>query len=219
MALKSTFTVERAAQLTGLSEYRLHSWAKTGVLVPSISNLADVPFGRVYSYRDLVGLRTLKLLRDEYGFSLQKLRQFGCWLHDHYGIVQPWSELRFYVVGDRLAFSDQERKALVALEPRGQLLVQEIRLDIKRVEHEVIQAVEAERQRNAADAGLLERARNVVQSQWVVKGTRIPTSTIWSYWAAGYTAAEIIDQFPELTEADITAAIELEASQRQLVAN
>ena len=40
----------------------------------------------------------------------------------------------------------------------------------------------------------------------IVKGTRIPVSLILNLFAHGYTVSKIIDEYPELTAADVKAA-------------
>lgn len=40
-----------------------------------------------------------------------------------------------------------------------------------------------------------------------VKGTRIPVALLLGYLAAGKSAAEILGEFPDLTEADIAATL------------
>jgi hypothetical protein len=77
------FSVQTAARLAGLSEDRVRYGADHDVLRPSLADRPDVPFGRIYAFRDVVGLRTLKLLRDTYHFSLQELRQIGAQLARH----------------------------------------------------------------------------------------------------------------------------------------
>jgi uncharacterized protein (DUF433 family) len=44
-----------------------------------------------------------------------------------------------------------------------------------------------------------------------IRGLRIPVTTIVGQLAAGRTHAEILDDFPELEEADIYAALEFAA--------
>jgi uncharacterized protein (DUF433 family) len=205
MTLSMAFSTASAARLTGLSEDRVRYWAETGVLSPSLSNEPDIPFGRVYAFRDLVGLRTLALLRDCHQFSLQQLRQIGRQLAEQY--QEPWSTLRFYVAGDRLLFSDAERDALVATEPPGQTLFQEIALDLDAVATDLSAATRRVRERRSEDRGQVTQQRNVVQNQPVVKGTRIPVGTIQGFYRAGFSAEDILREFPALSRDDVEAAL------------
>lgn len=58
-----------AAALSGITAKRLAYWRRTRVLVPELSTKRPV----LYSYRDLVALRTVAFLRDDR--SLQRIRQ------------------------------------------------------------------------------------------------------------------------------------------------
>ena len=44
-----------------------------------------------------------------------------------------------------------------------------------------------------------------------MRGMRIPVSVVLKYLAAGKTAAEILDEFPELEAADISACLKYAA--------
>lgn len=41
-----------------------------------------------------------------------------------------------------------------------------------------------------------------------IKGTRIPVSLVLGYLAAGYTVKKIIEEFPDLTEEQISACLD-----------
>jgi len=45
----------------------------------------------------------------------------------------------------------------------------------------------------------------------VIKGTRIPVYVVLKLLAEGYTTSEIIDEYPDLTEKDIHAALQYAA--------
>lgn len=68
-------------------------------------------------------------------------------------------------------------------------------------------------QRALSDIGQISRHRHIQRNQWVIKGTRIPTSAIWSFFAAGYDATEIIRQYPTLTLEDVYAALDHERAE------
>jgi uncharacterized protein (DUF433 family) len=66
------------------------------------------------------------------------------------------------------------------------------------------------RERQRDQIGRIVRNRYVVHNAWVVAGTRIPTTGIWNYHVAGYSATDIIREYPRLTKADVRAAIAFE---------
>ncbi|HEX9903523.1 MAG TPA: MerR family transcriptional regulator, partial [Propylenella sp.] len=70
------FSAEHVTRLTGLSKGQLRYWDRTGFFRPRFAfEDRSKAFSRIYSFRDLVGLRTLALLRKEHKVSLQHLRK------------------------------------------------------------------------------------------------------------------------------------------------
>ena len=49
---------------------------------------------------------------------------------------------------------------------------------------------------------------DVIRGKPRIKGTRIPVSLILGYFAAGNTAKEIIDEFPDLNKEHIAACLD-----------
>ena len=49
---------------------------------------------------------------------------------------------------------------------------------------------------------------DVLKGKPRIKGTRIPVSLILGYLAAGKTAEDIINEFPDLTKEQVTACLE-----------
>lgn len=64
-----SFPVDLTVTMTGVTRYQLVHWRKTGLLVPEVSAYRPP----LYSFRDLIALRTVARLRIE--ASLQKVRQ------------------------------------------------------------------------------------------------------------------------------------------------
>lgn len=50
----------------------------------------------------------------------------------------------------------------------------------------------------------------------VIQGTRVPSSAIWSFHAAGYSTASILKEYPHLTREDVEGAISSERRRRLL---
>lgn len=211
MTTLMAFTVEHAARVTGVSERRIRYWDKTGVLVPGLADgNRRSPFSRIYSFRDIVGLRTLGELRDRCGFSLQKLRTVGDWLSRHYDA--PWSSLRFYVDGNRIVFRDPASGGLVSTDPPGQAAVP---FFLDHIAREMETETGKLSQRGPGEIGEITRHRYVLGNAPVLGGTRIPTAAVWDFHRAGYDAAAIIREYPRLTEVDVERAIAFESERRQ----
>lgn len=61
----------------------------------------------------------------------------------------------------------------------------------------------------------IERRPNVAGGEAVLKGTRVTLRTVLASLAEGATTAEILADFPTLTEADVRAAIAFAAASAQ----
>ncbi|MBX6341301.1 MAG: DUF433 domain-containing protein [Thermomicrobiaceae bacterium] len=207
------FTLDQTARLTGLSHRQLRYWDDTGFFHPSYADDHGVPFGRVYSFRDVVALRTIALLRRKYGVSLQELRKLGAWLDEHYD--EPWSSLRFYISGRQIFFEDPE----VGLHRAGRRPEQSvIPIEMEPVAAEMETRARALQRRTGAEVGQIVRHRFVSHNAPVVAGTRVRTEAIWRFHEAGYTTEEIVREYPRLTPQDVEAAIAFERERRQRIA-
>jgi uncharacterized protein (DUF433 family) len=204
------FTAEHVCRLTGLSARQLRYWDRTDFFSPTlVDGYRRRPFGRIYSFRDVVGLRTIAILRNNHRVPLQELRRVGAWLSERHD--QPWSSLRFALEGRKVVFFDPDADA--AVEPRG--AGQEVLpVALEPIASEMDRAADGLRQRAPEQLGKIQKNRYVVHNAWVVAGTRIPTSAIWNYHEAGYSAEAIIKEYPRLTAADVQAAVEFEQQRR-----
>jgi uncharacterized protein (DUF433 family) len=196
--------------LTGLSARQVRYWDETGFFSPTLlDEFKRRAFGRIYSFRDVVGLRAIAILRNQHHVPLQELRRVGAWLHERHD--QPWSSLRFALQGRRVVFFDPDRN--VPVEPRG--AGQEVlSILLEPIANAMETAAAQLRERSRGQIGKLARNRYVVHNAWVIAGTRIPTTAIWNYHEAGYSPKEIIGEYPRLTEADVRAAIRFEKRRR-----
>jgi uncharacterized protein (DUF433 family) len=202
------FTAEQVSRLTTLSLRQLGHWDRTGFFSPEYSDESDHgPYSSVYSFRDLVGLRTLALLRES--VSLQELRKVGDWLHAHY--EAPWSTLTFYIIGRHVAFDDPEQGTRVSGEPLGQLVIP---VPLEPIAADMRQRAAQLRERDPKDIGHITRSRGIMHNAPVLAGTRIPTSAIWDFHEAGYGSDEILRQYPRLQDADVDAALTYEREHR-----
>ena len=199
------FSIDRVSRLTGLTVRQLRYWDKTNVFVPEYAN-GDrrQAYSRVYSFRDVVGLRTLAQLRQR--VPLQELRHIGRWLKERYDA--PWSSLRFYLRGRRVFFTPPGGEHPVATRPPGQMAFATI--EMQAIAQDTRKAIERLRTRGPDEIGQISRHRHVMSNAPVLAGTRTPTSVIWDFHAAGYGTDEILRQYPHLTSADVDAAIAAE---------
>jgi DNA-binding transcriptional MerR regulator len=199
------FSEEHVARLTGLSKHQLRHWDRTGFFAPSLATVdKNENFGRVYSFRDLVSLRVLGALRKQFNVSLQHLRQVAQCLK-HLGDVK-WTQTVLYVVNKKVVFVDpdtQKPREVVSGQYVIPIVLQAVISDTK-------QAIEQFRRRPGEKIGQIERHRQIAQNAAVVAGTRITTAAIKRFRDAGYTIAQIIEQYPDLTVRDIEAVLAYE---------
>ena len=204
----SAFTEEQAARLTGLTVHRLRHWDRTKFFVPSFAaENRRTAFSRVYSFKDLPSLQILKALRVDMGCSLQHLREVKeklAKLGD-----DLWSRTTLYVLNKKVVFHDDEAGEI--REPvSGQIVLQ---IPLRVVRAKMQSAVEDLSKRDADDIGQIVRKRNVSHNAPVVAGTRIPVASIRRLSEDGFSAAQIIAQYPSLTDADVQAALRYSSEQ------
>lgn len=206
MPIIGAFTSEDVARLTGLSKRQIEYWDRTNVYSPSLAKgRGRQPYGRIYSFRDAVALRTLAKLRE--CVPLQQIRRVGEWLNEHY--ETPWASLRFLVVGRQIVFRDPSTSDFVATEPPGQRIIP---FYLEEISAEVQDRISDLRTRNPDDIGRIQRHRFIAQNRYVIAGTRVPTEVIWDYHVAGYNASSIQREYPDLTVEDIKSAITFESN-------
>lgn len=204
------FTADQVTRLTGLSERQLRDWEKTGFFNPQYGDEEPRrPYSRLFSFQDVVGLRTIALLRNRYHIPLQELKKVGRWLSEHHDT--PWASLRFYVGGRRVYFDDPTTGARIATNPRGQVAFP---IEMEKIAGEVRKEIVHVRARPTDKIGQVTHKRNVVQNASVLAGTRVPTEAIWNFYRAGYDVDAIIQEYPHITPDDVRAAIQHE-TQRQ----
>lgn len=195
------FGEEHVARLTDLSIGQLRAWDRAGFFRPRYADEnRRAPYGRVYSLRDVVGLRTIARLMHEHKVSLARLRDVATEL-ERRGYAH-WADIRLYVVNGQVHFRDPGSERVEGLRD-GQLAV----LPIIDVINDVEARVESLRHREPGQIGKVARRRHVVRNAPVVAGTRIPTAAIRRFHEAGYSVDEIRKEYPSLTREDVAAAL------------
>lgn len=206
--------MEQAARLSNLSRRQLAYWDQTNVFSPSLLHGdPGQPYGRIYSFQDVVALRTLARLRQR--FSLDKLRTLGNWLKDQY--EHPWSSIRFYVAGDEIVYEDPRSQSLVSTRPVHQGAFW---IELEPIARETRESLKNDLlRREPSDIGAIRRHRYTLRNDWAVAGTRIPVAVIQELHEAGYESDAIIYEFPMLTPEDVKAALsfDLSANQQRVV--
>jgi uncharacterized protein (DUF433 family) len=195
----SAFSADQVVKLTDLTNRQLVYWDDLGFFRPQYA--ADdrhSPHSRIYSFKDVVGLRTLSVLKTKYKCSLPHLREVAKRLSEY--SAAPWADLTLYVFKRRVYFNEPETGR-----PRDVVDGQYVLLPINSVMEDVKKEAEHLRQRAPEQIGTIERHRYVSHQAEVIAGTRVRVSTVLHFLEAGYSISQILKEFPNLTEADVDA--------------
>jgi uncharacterized protein (DUF433 family) len=196
----SAFSADQVMKLTGLTMRQLSYWDALGFFQPQYAaEDRKTPYSRIYSFKDVVGLRTLSVLKSKYKCSLPHLRDVARELSNY--SAAPWAEIKLYVLKRKVQFQEPETGRV-----RGVVDGQYAMLPIKSVMEDVRREAEMLRQRQPEQIGQVEKRRYVSHQAEVISGTRIRVATIKHFIEAGYSTADILKEYPSLTEADIEAA-------------
>ena len=213
MTVILALTAEQVATLTGLSMRQLRYWDATDFFHPSFQDEAGKPYGRIYSFRDVVSLRVLSLLRNDFNVSLQELRKVGDWLTNQ--SEDSWATSRFYVAGRHVYFydprSDAYRQGTRPQQTVTPIEVQEVVADTERRARRM-------QARDEDEIGQIFQHRYIAHNEPVLAGTRISDQCHLNFHQAGYSTEAILAEYPRLTAQDVDAAIEFETRQRQAAA-
>ena len=198
----SAFSASQAERLSGLSESQLRDWDNDGFFAPAFAaENRRSPYSRIYSFDDIVSLRTLAILRQKYKIPLQSLKKTAKKLEQHSG--RPWSELTLYVLNKEVHFRHPETGQVEGA-ISGQIAVP---IPLGSIADDLRTKIARVQERGSGDVGDVEINRYVAHNQQVVAGTRIPVETILTYWRAGYSSKDIIKEYPTLKKQDIDAVI------------
>lgn len=204
------FSEDQVSALTGLSTRQLRYWDRKHEF---FSPEYVIDGRRVYSFRDLVGLRTVATLRTR--TSLQQLRKIDEELHrDH---ETPWAKLKFYLLGREVLYKDPSSSNIQSASRPGEQVFEVIDLD--EIKGTTIHEIKRQGERSPDEIGQITKKRNVMRGKPVIAGTRIPTELIWDYHVAGFSTEKILRGFPRLKRADVEKAIEVEGLARGKIAS
>jgi uncharacterized protein (DUF433 family) len=196
----SAFSAEQVSKLTGLTIRQLSYWDSLGFFQPQYAaEDRRSPYSRIYSFTDVVGLRTLSVLKTRYQCSLPHLREVARELSTY--SKTPWADLTLYVLKKRVYFDEPETGRQREVAGRQYSL-----LPIKSIMEEVQREAEQLGHRSPEQIGQITKHRYISHQAEVISGTRIRVAAITHFLEAGYSTAAILKEYPSLTEADIEAA-------------
>jgi uncharacterized protein (DUF433 family) len=198
----AAYSEEQIGRMVGLTKSRLRYWARTEFFKPSfVEEDGRLPYSRFYSFKDIVALRTLEMLRVRNGVPLQHLRKVA----DSLAHMKDelWSRASLFVLDKKVLVVDPEfgqPQEIVS----GQYV---LRIPLSEVIEDTRNDILAFRSRPANTVGHLSRNRSIARNALVVSGTRIPVGSVLRLHEDGYTVDQIIAEYPDLTPEDIEAAL------------
>ena len=198
----AAYSEEQIGRMVGLTKSRLRYWARTEFFKPSfVEEDGRLPYSRFYSFKDVVALRTLEMLRVRNGVPLQHLRKVA----DSLAHMKDelWSRASLFVLDKKVLVVDPEfgqPQEIVS----GQYV---LRIPLSEVIEDTRNDILAFRSRPANTVGHLSRNRSIARNALVVSGTRIPVGSVLRLHEDGYTVDQIIAEYPDLTPEDIEAAL------------
>jgi uncharacterized protein (DUF433 family) len=199
----AAFSEEQIGRMVGLTKSRLRYWARTDFFKPSfVEEDGRLPYSRFYSFKDVVALRTLEMLRVQNNVPLQHLRKVAeklAHLKD-----ELWTGTTLFVLNKKVIMVNPEvgRPQEVV---SGQYVLS---IPLSKVIEDTKNDIVAFRSRPANTVGHLSRNRSIARNALVVSGTRITVGSIIRLYEDGYTVDQIIDEYPDLTPEDIGTALE-----------
>jgi DNA-binding transcriptional MerR regulator len=198
----AAFSEEQVSCVTGLSIGRLRYWARTGFFqLRFVEDDLRLPYSRFYSFKDVVALRTIEKLRVRNGVPLQHLRRVAEQLSRLK--EELWTKTTLYAANRKVVFSDP-----VTGRPRevtsGQFVTDYPLIDEIR---DTSAGIEAAAVRSPDQIGKVAKIRGINRNAWTISGTRVPMASVRRLHEDGYSIEQIILEYPDLTEADVGAAL------------
>lgn len=197
----SAFSAEHVAQITGLTANQLRYWDRTGFFRPTYAHTGEgIKPIKIYSFKDVVGLRIIAVLLKEHKLSVQYLKTVAKELLLRSDA--PWSSLALAVCKGEVVIIDRESGHGQGIFSGQGILVP----IIDQIRHVRRAAADLSR-RNSGQIGSLERHRNVAHNARVFAGTRVPVRAVEQFLDVGYTVDSILNEYPVLDRKDIEAVI------------
>jgi len=200
--LHAVYSIDQASRLSGLSRERLMQWDRAGFFSPEYADKnRRLPLSRMYSFEDIVGLKTLAQLRDRHHVTMKELRRVADVLAKE--TFRPWSDLRLTALNRSVVCVDEDGKGAGVID--GQTTC----IELGSVMEEVAEEARRMRARQPGTVGQIEKTKFIVHNAARIAGTRVPVSAVKAYIKQGARDGEILEAYPDLTPADILSVREL----------
>lgn len=116
------FNTKTVIKITGLTMRQVDYWDRTHFIKPSLKEASGYGTARLYSFKDLVQLKSAKTLIDQ-GLSLQKIRKAITYLKKNFpDIERPLAEMRLLTDGMTVFVLTADKKVMLDTLLKGQLV-------------------------------------------------------------------------------------------------
>ncbi len=134
---KEAFNTKQASQIVGASIRQVIHWDKVGLVKPSIRSATGRGSGRLYSYIDLLALKTVESLRED-GISLQKIQKCVRYIRKHLPDVrQPLGFCKLIAVGQTIYMARDRQTLIDTIKLPGQHAHLSLIVDISGIDQEL----------------------------------------------------------------------------------
>jgi predicted RNase H-like HicB family nuclease len=117
------FNTKTVSRIIGVTARQLGYWDQTGLVKPSIAQAEGQGTRRLYSFLDIVQIRTAKALRDQ-GVSLQKIRDCVAFLRKQKKEIEhPLAELKLLTDGQSIFVLTANKDVIMDTLNAGQLVM------------------------------------------------------------------------------------------------
>jgi len=138
-----SFTARQVMALTSIPYQTLNAWTKSGFVVPSVANPKGTGYKRLWSFQDIIAIKTAVMLRQS-GVSQQALKRVVSYIQTYHGIERPLTSARLIVAGNDVVYCRDEGAYISALRRPGQTvmrlvielgpMVQELQKEVQRLQ-------------------------------------------------------------------------------------
>lgn len=212
---QGVFTADQAIRLTRITRRQLDYWMRTDLIRADIASGTGRGSVRLFTFQNLIEIRAAAWLRHQ--LSLQLIRKIVGHLREERD--RPLAELQFAVIEKEGGRSGTQYRDVIVQRTDGawekwtgqQML--KVRVPIRQFSDELTKAAAKERTKSRK-VRHVETRRGALGSAPVLAGTRIPTAAVWRLHEAGYSTQRILENYPGLKPADVTAALKEERRRR-----
>lgn len=204
------FSQELVVRITRLTRRQLEYWDETDVIKPSIAETEGRGSPRLYSFRDLIKLKVAARMRRK--LRPAQMRELMRQLETR-GFTDPFVTVTFVETpgGRQIAYIDPQLGPLSADGREVGTVVETFGLPLRDLRFDLEKSVA---DATAREPGQIGRVRGIQGGKPVVVGTRVPVGKLAALADAGWDEDHILGAFPQLTRADVQAALSHESVRR-----